>query len=154
MAKNIKNKDKIQLNKRVVKVEQDEHKASMICKDGTKYEGDLVIGADGIYREDIVFRDPRNCFHGLKDYKTFEMLTTISLLRRLPNYNLLYDVDCTGDQSAQRRSDSAQISPNGCDRFHCQPSDAPTAANRPYQGVARCRHANLCYRSHIVLPHH
>jgi hypothetical protein len=26
--------------------------------------------ADDIYREDIVFRDPRNCFKGMKNYQT------------------------------------------------------------------------------------
>ena len=30
-----------------------------------------VLGlADDIYREDVVFRDPRNAFRGLKNYKT------------------------------------------------------------------------------------
>jgi hypothetical protein len=29
-----------------------------------------AIGADNIYREDIVFRDPRNCFSGLQNYQT------------------------------------------------------------------------------------
>ena len=29
-----------------------------------------VFCADDIYREDVVFRDPRNSFQGLKNYKT------------------------------------------------------------------------------------
>jgi hypothetical protein len=30
----------------------------------------LFCRADDIYREDVVFRDPRNTFKGLKNYKT------------------------------------------------------------------------------------
>lgn len=29
-----------------------------------------VVRTDDIYRDDITFRDPRNAFHGKKDYKT------------------------------------------------------------------------------------
>ena len=28
------------------------------------------MSADDIYREDVVFRDPRNCFRGMKNYQT------------------------------------------------------------------------------------
>ncbi len=30
----------------------------------------MLCLADDIYREDVVFRDPRNAFRGLKNYKT------------------------------------------------------------------------------------
>ena len=38
--------------------------------DGVWQRGSVWCSADDIYREDIVFRDPRNTFKGLKNYKT------------------------------------------------------------------------------------
>ncbi|KAF9973363.1 hypothetical protein BGZ73_003414 [Actinomortierella ambigua] len=42
-------RDKIFLGKRVLSIIQEEDKARVQCADGTSYEGDIVIGADGAY---------------------------------------------------------------------------------------------------------
>ncbi|KAI6353446.1 hypothetical protein MCOR25_008993 [Pyricularia grisea] len=44
----LRNKDKLFLNKRAVKVTMSETSATVETKDGSKYHGDIVIGADGI----------------------------------------------------------------------------------------------------------
>ncbi|KAI1297728.1 hypothetical protein EDD11_007008 [Mortierella claussenii] len=41
--------ERIQYGKKVSSVEQDEHRAILKCTDGTTYEGDILIGADGAY---------------------------------------------------------------------------------------------------------
>ncbi|KAF9164640.1 hypothetical protein DFQ26_001220 [Actinomortierella ambigua] len=42
-------RDKIFLGKRVLSIVQEQDKACVQCADGTSYEGDIVIGADGAY---------------------------------------------------------------------------------------------------------
>jgi len=45
----LKHKERILLNKRVVEVVHGVDSVSVKCADGTVYEGDIVIGADGIH---------------------------------------------------------------------------------------------------------
>lgn len=49
LAKHITDNTKILLNKRVIRIEHSPNKASAVCEDGSKEEGDIIIGADGIY---------------------------------------------------------------------------------------------------------
>ncbi|KAG0226200.1 hypothetical protein BGX31_007374 [Mortierella sp. GBA43] len=41
--------DKIHLSSRVLQVKQDSIKASVTCANGSKYEADIIVGADGAY---------------------------------------------------------------------------------------------------------
>ena len=41
-----------------------------LISDWTHMPEEVQCLADDIYREDVVFRDPRNAFRGLKNYKT------------------------------------------------------------------------------------
>ncbi|KAF9914804.1 hypothetical protein BX616_007522, partial [Lobosporangium transversale] len=41
--------ERIIYGKKAASVEQDEHRAILHCTDGTQYEGDILIGADGAY---------------------------------------------------------------------------------------------------------
>lgn len=45
----IPDKSKIQLSKRVFKVDHSDSGVVVHCQDGSKYEGDIVVGADGIH---------------------------------------------------------------------------------------------------------
>lgn len=45
---NIEDKSKVLLNKRVCRVDQGKDGATVYCKDGTSYTGDVVVAADGI----------------------------------------------------------------------------------------------------------
>lgn len=40
---------KIQFNKKVISVKQNEKEAKITCSDGTSYSGDVLVGADGAY---------------------------------------------------------------------------------------------------------
>ena len=42
-------KSKLLANKAVVSIEDDEHGVKVTTKDGSVYEGDIVIGADGVW---------------------------------------------------------------------------------------------------------
>jgi 2-polyprenyl-6-methoxyphenol hydroxylase-like FAD-dependent oxidoreductase len=44
-----RSKSKILLNKKLVKVEHRDNGISVQCADGTEFEGDFVVGADGIH---------------------------------------------------------------------------------------------------------
>lgn len=46
---NIKDKSKILTNKRVVKVELDEDSVRAVTTDNSVFQGDIIIGADGIH---------------------------------------------------------------------------------------------------------
>jgi salicylate hydroxylase len=53
--------NKVRMNQKVKSVGQDERKVWVVCEDGTKHEGDVLIGADGIHsvvREQIFKPDP------------------------------------------------------------------------------------------------
>jgi len=53
--------DKVRMNQKVTSIGQDEDKVWVISQDGTRYEGDILIGADGIHsvvREKIFKPDP------------------------------------------------------------------------------------------------
>ncbi|KAI0841065.1 FAD/NAD(P)-binding domain-containing protein [Hypoxylon sp. FL0890] len=43
------NKSRVLTNKKVIDISADESGVSVICKDGTKYDGSIVIGADGVH---------------------------------------------------------------------------------------------------------
>ena len=45
----LKDKSKILTGKRVSKILDNEDGVTVQCSDGTEYEGDLVIGADGVH---------------------------------------------------------------------------------------------------------
>jgi 2-polyprenyl-6-methoxyphenol hydroxylase-like FAD-dependent oxidoreductase len=45
----IKDKSKIMTNRRVSGIESDEHGVVVTTTDGSTYEGDMVVGADGIH---------------------------------------------------------------------------------------------------------
>ncbi|KAF2101574.1 FAD binding domain protein [Rhizodiscina lignyota] len=49
LADHVQDKSKILLNKDVDRIEQSKDKATVFCKDGTSYDGDVVVGADGVY---------------------------------------------------------------------------------------------------------
>jgi len=42
-------KDKILLNKKILRVEEEEDRVFIHCSDNSSYEGDLLVGADGAY---------------------------------------------------------------------------------------------------------
>lgn len=46
---NIQDKSRVLLSKRVLEVDHNHGGVSVRCKDGTAYEGDVVIGADGVH---------------------------------------------------------------------------------------------------------
>lgn len=46
---NINDKSKVLLNKRVSRVEQARDGVTVYCQDGSRYEGDVVVGADGVH---------------------------------------------------------------------------------------------------------
>jgi len=46
---NINDKSRILLNKRVSRIEQGHDGITVYCQDGTEYEGDVVVGADGVH---------------------------------------------------------------------------------------------------------
>ncbi|CZR65573.1 uncharacterized protein PAC_15473 [Phialocephala subalpina] len=48
LSNHIRDRSKILLNKYVKKVEHHADKVSVYCKDGTVYDGDIVVGADGV----------------------------------------------------------------------------------------------------------
>lgn len=41
--------EKIKFNKKIIRVEQDEKEVRITCSDGTSYNGDVLVGADGAY---------------------------------------------------------------------------------------------------------
>jgi FAD dependent monooxygenase len=45
----LKDKSKIRLSKKVVSIQHNVDSVTVKCADGTEYEGDIVIGADGIH---------------------------------------------------------------------------------------------------------
>lgn len=48
LADHLVDNSKIHLNKRVSRVVDNSGSAIVYCTDGTSYEGDLVVGADGV----------------------------------------------------------------------------------------------------------
>jgi hypothetical protein len=49
LYKHVRDKSKVLTSKWVTEIEQDESGASVHCKDGSTYTGDIVVGADGIH---------------------------------------------------------------------------------------------------------
>jgi len=49
LADNLKEKDRIHLNQRIVKIEHLDNGVTVYTKDGSEYTGDLVVGADGVH---------------------------------------------------------------------------------------------------------
>jgi 2-polyprenyl-6-methoxyphenol hydroxylase-like FAD-dependent oxidoreductase len=45
---NIKNKSKVLLEKNITSVEQSDSGVTVMCDDGTSYQGDILAGADGV----------------------------------------------------------------------------------------------------------
>ncbi|KAF9111377.1 hypothetical protein BGX27_005016 [Mortierella sp. AM989] len=48
--------EKIHFNKKIISVSQDDNSATITCGDGTTYQGDIIVGADGTYsgvRQDL-----------------------------------------------------------------------------------------------------
>ncbi|KAF9116909.1 hypothetical protein BGX27_008993 [Mortierella sp. AM989] len=41
--------EKILMNKKVITMEQDDQKVTIVCEDDSSYEGDIIVGADGAY---------------------------------------------------------------------------------------------------------
>lgn len=48
MYDNIQDKSRVLLSKRVSRVDQGQDGVTVHCKDGTSYDGDVVVAADGI----------------------------------------------------------------------------------------------------------
>ncbi len=49
LHKNIKHKDRILTKKRVVRIDLKEDRAQVTTQDGSTFEGDIIVGADGIH---------------------------------------------------------------------------------------------------------
>jgi len=49
LANNVDDQSRLLLNKKVNKVDTNEKNAVVYCEDGTAYEADVVVGADGVY---------------------------------------------------------------------------------------------------------
>lgn len=49
LYKHVEDKSKILTNKRVSNVEHTTQSVTVNCTDGTSYEGDIIVGADGVY---------------------------------------------------------------------------------------------------------
>lgn len=49
LADSLKEKDRIHLDQRIVKIEYSDKGAIVFTKDGSEYAGDLVVGADGVH---------------------------------------------------------------------------------------------------------
>jgi 2-polyprenyl-6-methoxyphenol hydroxylase-like FAD-dependent oxidoreductase len=49
MYEAIPNKSKLLTNRKVEKIEEDQHGVKVTTTDGSVYEGDIVIGADGVW---------------------------------------------------------------------------------------------------------
>ena len=49
LYKQIRDKSKIILNKRVNNVDHSEKEVTVHCTDGTSYQGDILAGADGVH---------------------------------------------------------------------------------------------------------
>jgi 2-polyprenyl-6-methoxyphenol hydroxylase-like FAD-dependent oxidoreductase len=45
----MKDKDKVQVNKRVRNIEYHNSKPTVTCEDGSKYTGEIVVGCDGVH---------------------------------------------------------------------------------------------------------
>jgi 2-polyprenyl-6-methoxyphenol hydroxylase-like FAD-dependent oxidoreductase len=45
---NIKDKSKVLVGKVVASVEQSEAGVTVVCEDGSSYQGDILVGADGV----------------------------------------------------------------------------------------------------------
>lgn len=49
LFEHVKDKSKVFTSKWVTEIEQDDSDATVYCKDGSNYTGDIVVGADGIH---------------------------------------------------------------------------------------------------------
>lgn len=49
LSDHVKDKSKVLTSKRVTAIQQDSNGATVYCKDGSSYAGDIVVGADGIH---------------------------------------------------------------------------------------------------------
>ncbi|EKG20629.1 hypothetical protein MPH_02156 [Macrophomina phaseolina MS6] len=49
LYKHIRQKNKVLTSKRVAKVEENADRVAVVCEDGDRFEGSIVIGADGIH---------------------------------------------------------------------------------------------------------
>jgi 2-polyprenyl-6-methoxyphenol hydroxylase-like FAD-dependent oxidoreductase len=49
LHKYIKDKNKVLVNKRVCNIEYQHEKLIVLCKDGSKHIGDIVVGCDGVH---------------------------------------------------------------------------------------------------------
>lgn len=43
------NKSRVHLSKRVTKIDHSQSGVTVYCKDGSRYEGDIIVGADGVH---------------------------------------------------------------------------------------------------------
>lgn len=49
LYENIRDKSKVLTGKKVTRVEISDHGSTAITDDGTRYSGDIVVGADGVH---------------------------------------------------------------------------------------------------------
>lgn len=49
LYKHIHQKNKVLTSKRVAKVEENADRVAVVCEDGDRFEGSIVVGADGIH---------------------------------------------------------------------------------------------------------
>jgi 2-polyprenyl-6-methoxyphenol hydroxylase-like FAD-dependent oxidoreductase len=49
LANNVEDQSRILLSKKVIKIDTNEKNAAVYCEDGSAYEADVVVGADGVY---------------------------------------------------------------------------------------------------------
>ena len=49
LLRHIWDQEKVQVGKRVSKIDVDNSRPTVICEDGSRYTGDIVVGCDGVH---------------------------------------------------------------------------------------------------------